>query len=421
MVPQPGGIWRNRNYRLIWSAATVSSFGTQITLLALPLLAAVSLNASPLEMGILAAAQNSAVPVFGLFAGVLADRRSRKPLLIVADLGRALLLLTIPLAWWAGVLSLPLLVVISFISGGFGVLFDVTHQAVVPGIVRRDELVEANGKVFLSESAAELSGPGISGLLVQVIGAPLAILLDALSYLVSGLTLARLKLAEALPHPVGAGYRSVRKEIGEGFRAFMAIPILRTMSFSVAAGNLFENARSAILVLFMTRELEFSPALVGIIYAIGGAGFFVGALLPGWVARRAGLGRAIVIGLLLLWVGDLLFPFAGGPKPLAVAVLAAAMFIFGFGGSIFDVNQFSLRQAVTPDHVRGRVNATIRVMIRGIAPVGALIGGLIAEFAGLRAALIFAAFSSPASLLILYRSVIPGLASVPKPEPLDDR
>jgi MFS family permease len=413
MVWRPGGIWRSRNYRLIWSAASVSAFGTQITLLALPLLAAVTLHASPLEMGVLAAAQNSAVPVFGLFAGVLADRRARKPLMIVADLGRALLLLTIPVAWWADQLSVPLLIVVSFLSGGFGVLFDVTQQAVVPGIVKRDELVEANGKIYLSESAADLGGPGLSGLLVQVIGAPLAILIDAASYLVSGLTLARLRLVEATPASLEAGFRSMRREISEGFRTFRSIPILRTMTFSVAAGNLFENARSAILVLFMTRELEFSAALVGIVYAIGGAGFFAGALLPGWVARRAGLGRAIVIGLLLLWVGDLLFPFAGGPKPLAFAILATAMFIFGFGGSIFDVNQFSLRQAVTPDRARGRVNATIRVLIRGIAPVGALLGGVIAEFAGLRAALIFAALSSPASLLLLYRSSIPSLTTVP--------
>jgi predicted MFS family arabinose efflux permease len=174
---------------------------------------------------------------------------------------------------------------------------------------------------------------------------------------VSGLTLARLRLTDAISTPKGRRRGSVRREISQGVRTFLSIPILRTMSFSVAAGNLFESARAAILVLFMAQELDFSPALIGIVYAIGGAGFFCGALLPGWVARRAGLGRAIVIGLLLALVGDLLFPLAGGPKGLAFAILAAAMFIFGFGGSIFDVNQFSLRQAVTPDEVRGRVNA----------------------------------------------------------------
>jgi len=336
--------------------------------------------------------------------------------MITADLGRALILLTIPIAWWADLLSIPLLVIVSFASGAFGVLFDVTQQAVVPGIVRREQLVEANGKIYLSESAADLSGPGIAGLLVQVIGAPIAILIDAVSYVVSGLTLARLRLADAAPAPLEAGLRSLRREIAEGFRTFRSIPILRTMSLAVAAGNLFESARAAILVVFMTRELDFSPALVGIVYAIGGAGFFVGALLPGWASRRAGLGRAIVSGLLLLWLGDLLFPLAGGPKPLAFATLAAAMFVFGLGGSIFDVNQFSLRQAVTPDPVRGRVNATVRVLIRGVAPIGALLGGVIAEAAGLRAALIFAALSSPASLLLLYRSSIPGLQTVPEPE-----
>ena len=407
------GIWRLANYRYLWGAATISSFGSQITSIAIPLLAAVTLNASALQMGILAAAQNAAVPVFGLFAGVLADRRRRMPLLVFADLARALLLISIPLSWWTGHLSVTLLVIVSFLSGAFGVIFDVTRQSIIPSMVEREQLVDANGKVYLSETAADLTGPGLAGVMVQLFGAPASILADAISYLASALLLMRMKLEERIATSTPWSVRIVGREIAEGYRAFVSIPILRTMSFSVAAGNLFENARNAVLILFMTRELDFSASWVGIIYAIGGAGFFVGALLPGQAANRLGLGRAITFGLILLWIGDVLFPFAGGPKLAAAAILATAMFIFGVGGSIFDINQFSLRQAVTPDQVRGRANATIRVLVRGIAPIGALIGGIIAEAYGIRAALIFAAFSSPASLLILARSPIPKLKTMP--------
>lgn len=410
------GIWRLANYRLLWSAATISSFGSQVSQIAIPLLAAITLHASPLQMGVLAAAQNAAVPVFGLFAGVLADRRRRMPLLVFADLARALLLLSIPLAWWADHLSIPLLIVVAFFSGAFGVIFDVTRQSMIPTMVDRDQLVDANGKIYLSETASDLVGPGLAGAMVQLLGAPAAILIDAVSYLASALFLVRMKLVEQISNSAPWSLRIVGREIAEGYRAVMSIPILQRMSLSVAAGNLFESARNAVLILFMTRELDFSASLVGIIYAIGGAGFFIGALLPGPAANRLGLGRAITTGLLILWLGDVLYPLAGGPKLVAAGMLSLAMFIFGIGGSIFDVNQFSLRQAVTPDPVRGRANATIRVLVRGIAPIGALIGGLIAEAYGLRAALIFAALSSPASLLILAGSEIPKLKTMPASE-----
>lgn len=396
---------------MLWGAATVSSFGSQITGLAIPLLAAVTLNASALEMGLLAAAQNAAVPVFGLFAGVLADHRARRPLLIVSDAARGFVLLCIPIAWWADVLSVPFLIVVSFISGAFGVLFDVTRQAVVPNLLPRDQLVDGNGKIYISESAADLTGPGIAGILVQIIGAPAAILMDCISYAGSAILLARMKLEESVTKSP-LGMRKVVAELSEGFRVFRSIPLLSSIGFAAASGNLFESARVAILVLFMTRELDLSAAYVGIVYAFGGLGFLVGSFLPGWVANRFGIGRAISLGLVIFLVGDLIYPFVSGSNLVSASLLALALFINGVGGAIFDVNQVSLRQAITPDNVRGRVNAVLRVMIRGIAPVGALVGGVIAELIGLRAALVFAALSSPVSLLVVYRSKIHQLHTI---------
>ena len=249
-----------------------------------------------------------------------------------ADLARALLLLSIPLAWWTDQLSIALLIVVAFLSGAFGVVFDVTRQSMIPTMVDRNQLVDANGKIYLSETASDLVGPGLAGAMVQLLGAPVAILIDAVSYLASATLLVRMKLVEQISNAAPWSLRIIGREIAEGYRTVMSIPILQRMSLSVAAGNLFESARNAVLILFMTRELDFSASLVGIIYAIGGAGFFIGALLPGPVANRLGLGRAITTGLLILWLGDVLFPLAGGPKLVAAGILGLAMFIFGIGG-----------------------------------------------------------------------------------------
>jgi MFS family permease len=413
---KPTGIWLNAGYRMLWSAATVSAFGSQVTMLAIPLLAAATLDASALEMSILAAAQNAAIPIFGLFAGVVADHRARRPLLILSDAARALVLVVIPITWWTGVLSMPLLIAVSFAAGAFGVLFDVTRQAVVPTIVSREQLVDGNGKIYTSEAASDLTGPGLAGVLVQLIGAPAAILFDCISYVGSAILLARMRIVESTEKsPLGLG--KVIAELREGFRVFRSIPLLSAIGLATASGNLFESARTAILVLFMTRELDLSAAYVGAVYAAGGLGFLIGSFLPAWLANRLGVGKAITAGLAIFWIGDLIYPFAGGPKVVAAGLLGVAMFIGGIGGSIFDVNQVSLRQAITPANVRGRVNAVLRVMIRGIAPVGALIGGAIAELIGLRAALVFAAFSSPVSLLVIYRSNIHRLQTIPAVDP----
>jgi MFS family permease len=409
---KPTGVWLNPSYRMLWSATTVSAFGSQVTMLAIPLLAAATLDASALEMGILAAAQNAAVPVFALLAGVIADHRPRRPLLVAADAGRAVVLLAVPIAWWADLLSVPLLIVISFVSGAFGVLFDVTRQAVVPNLVPREQLVDGNGKLYTSESAADLTGPGIAGILVQLIGAPASILFDCVSYISSALLLMRMRTQEHVTH-APLGIARIVSELRDGFRVFRAIPLLSAIGLATASGNLFESARTAILVLFMTRELDLSAAWIGAIYAAGGLGFLVGSFLPAWVASRLGVGRAISVGLAIFWIGDLIYPFVTGPTLIVAALLGAAMFIGGIGGSIFDVNQVSVRQAITPDEVRGRVNAVLRFMIRGIAPIGALLGGVIAELAGIRAALVFAALSSPVSLLVVYRSDIHRLQTIP--------
>jgi predicted MFS family arabinose efflux permease len=363
-------------------------------------------------MGVLRAAESGPILLVGLFAGVWIDRLRRRPILIAADLGRAALLLTIPIAAWLDLLRMELLYLVGILVGTFTVFFEVARQSYVTAVVRRDQLVDANSKLSVSNSGAEVVGPGLAGILIQILGAPVTVFLDAISFLVSGALIGRIRTSEPAPPPRRHD-SNIWREIGEGLRQVRHDPILRTLAGATASGNIFENARYAVLVLYMTEDLGLSPATIGLVLGAGSVGYFAGAFLPGWAARRFGLGRAITGSAVGIWFGDLLFPLAAGPTHVAVPILIAALFLSGLAGPSYDVNQFSLRQAITPDAILGRVNASMRVVIRGAVPIGALLGGLIGELFGLRAVMIFSAFGGLSSLLWLWRSPIPALQSIP--------
>ncbi len=407
-----GGLCQHPGFVKFWAAQTVSVFGDQVTLLAVPLLAALTLGAGSAQMGLLRAAETGPVLVVGLFAGVWVDRLRRRPLLIAADLARAVLLLLIPLAAWLDALRIELLYAVSILTGSLSVLYVVARQSLLPTLVGREHLMEANQKTTITGSASEVAGPGLAGALVQLLGAPATVLVDAASFLASGFLTARVQVVEAAPVPRGAG-QSVWAEIGEGLRTVAREPILRTLAGATGCGNLFENARFAILILYMTRDLGLRPGAIGLILGAGSVGYFAGAFLPGWAARRFGLGRAIVGGALVFALGDLLYPFAAGPTAVAVPVLGAALFLSGFGAPTYDVNQVSLRQAITPDQIRGRVNASLRVLIRGTVPLGALLGGTLGAVFGLRAVMVLGAVWAPVPLLWLWFSPVPSLRQAP--------
>lgn len=411
-VLRRGGLWRHPGFVKLWAAQTVSALGDQVTLLALPLLAATTLGASAGQMGVLRAAETGPILVVGLLAGVWIDRLRRRPILIAADLGRAALLLTVPIAAWLDLLRIELLYVVGILVGTCTVFFEVARQSYVTAVVRRDQLVDANSKLSVSSSGAEVVGPGLAGTLIQILGAPVTVLLDAFSFLVSGALIGRIRSEESAPPPRRRD-SNIWREIGEGLRQVRHDPILRTLAGATASGNIFENARYAVLVLYMSEDLGLSPATIGLVLGTGSVGYFVGAFLPGWAARRFGLGRAITGSAAGIWFGDLLFPLAAGPNHLAIPILIAALFISGLAAPAYDVNQFSLRQAITPGALLGRVNASMRVVIRGAVPIGALLGGLIGELFGLRAVMLFGALGGLSSLLWLWRSPIPSLQSIP--------
>ncbi|MDP9381925.1 MAG: MFS transporter [Chloroflexota bacterium] len=380
--PLPAGLWRHGDFLRLWLAQTVSVFGTQITLVALPLAAVLALDASAAQVGILGAAERAPFLLFGLFAGVWVDRLRRRPIMIWADIGRALVLGSIPVAAVLGLLCIEQLYLVGFLAGVLTVCFDVAYQSYLPALVEREQLVEGNSKLEVSNSIASIAGPGIAGVLVQILTAPIAILADSLSYLGSALLLGLIRKPEPAPAP--RGEQRIWGEIGEGLGIVLRSPLLRAIAGCTGTSNLFSTGLFTVLVLYATRELGIEPAGYGLILAAIGPGALLGALLAARSARRFGIGPTISWSLLLSGVGLPLIPLASGPPTITVPLLAFVMFLLGLGGPIYNVNQVSLRQAITPARLLGRMNATMRFLVWGTMPVGSLLGGFLAEAIGLR-------------------------------------
>ena len=383
------GLLYRPDFRNLWVAQTVSVVGSQFTSIALPLTAVLTLRATPLEMGVLGAAVNAPVLLVGLFAGVWVDRLRRRPILIATDLGRAMLLGAIPVAALLGLLRMEMLYVVALLIGTLSVFFEVAVTSYVPSLVRRDDLVEGNGKLELSHSAAGIIGPGAAGGLVQLAGAPLVLLMDALSFLASAAFLTRIRSLE--PTQLPANRTTVWHEIGAGLRMLWRQPVLRAMTLAAAVGSLGTGIQQAVLVLYIVRELGVTSVLLGVIFAIGSAAAVVGAALASPVGRWKGPGPALLLGQLAIAGGSLVLALAAGAPAVAVTILLVGHAFFGFGMSLFSVNQIALRQTLTPTHLLGRINATRRVVVFGVAAIGALLGGALGTGIGLRQTLLVGA------------------------------
>jgi predicted MFS family arabinose efflux permease len=364
---------------------TISLVGSQVTLLALPLTASILLKASPIQMGMLGASQTIPFMLLGLFAGVWVDRLRRRPIMLIADLGRAILLVTIPIAALLGMLSLELLLVVAFGVGVFDVFFSVAYSAFLPSVVRRDDLAEGNAKMALSAEVARVAGPGLAGVLVQVVTATIAMGVDAVSFAASAFALSRIRASEPAAVPASER-RSVWAEIGEGLRAVIAQPVLRVLVGVVGLGNLGDGLLfgGGLYILYATRELGIEPAALGGVMAGVGFGGLVGAALAGPVTRRWGIGPTFVSAQ-LLWGGSYFAAaFVAGPPPVAAVLLAAAFAVTGTVNPIAGTNATTLRQAVAPDRLQGRITAIARVVMWSCITVGAVAGGILAERIGLR-------------------------------------
>jgi MFS family permease len=409
------GLWRHPDFLKLWAAQTVSRFGSDISMLAIPLTAALVLNASPFQMGLLGTFEFAPFLLLSLFAGVWVDRLRRRPILIVADVGRFVLLGSIPLGALFGMLRIEQLYAVGLLAGVLTVFFDVAHQAYLPALVSRDQLVEGNSKLEMSRSVAQIAGPGFAGVLVQLLSAPMAVAADALSFLASGVFLVFIRAPEPAPVRDPRRGSSIRSELREGLAVVLGNPLLRSIAGATATSNLFSNGIMAVYVLYVTRELAVPPALLGLILAAGGPGALLGAVSAGRLAGRFGLGATIIGALMVTELSNLLVPFAGGPVPIVVGTLALAAFIGGFGNPVYNINQVSLRQAITPDRVQGRMNASMRFIVWGTIPIGSLLGGALGEVLGLRPTLVLMAACSLLAGLWVIVSPVRRLKAPPAP------
>jgi MFS family permease len=379
----PRSLWQHRDFMKLWSAQTVSLFGTTIHAEALPLAAIMLLEASPVQMGLLGALATAPAFLIGLPAGLWVDRMRRRPIMIAADLGRAALLLTIPLASLAGVLYIEHLYLVALLAGGLGVFYDVAYQSILPWLVGRQHLFEANSKLGMGDSMAEIAGPAAGGALVQAISAPFALLVDAFSFIFSATTLGTIGQSE--PQPVRAPTEApVRTEILAGLRATWHSRGLRALAGASSTLNFFGAFIGAIYGLYVIEQLRMTPVVLGILVSSGGVGALLGAILSGRVAARFGAGRALVMALLLSSAMSILIPLASGNDGFSVALLVVAQVCGDLALAIFLIGEISLRQAFTPDHLLGRVNAGFRFLIGGAVTSGLLVGGVLGQYAGLR-------------------------------------
>ena len=408
------GLWRHADFVKLWTGQTISLFGSQITFLALPLTAVLVLNATPAQMGFLTAAGALPSLLVGLFVGVWVDHYRRRPILIAADLGRAALLITIPIAAALGVLRIEYLYIVVLLVGTFGLFFDVAHRSFLPSLVKREQLIEGNSKLEMSRSVAEIVGPGVAGGLVQLVTAPIAIAVDAISFLMSALFLGLMQTPEPTPRPSDQR-QNVWGEIGEGLGLVSGNGLLRAIAGCIGTVNLFNSVLETVFVIYVTRELGIEPGFLGLIFAGGSVGFLIGTLLPGWVARRFGLGSGIIGGLLLVGLSDLLIPLVDESMAVvAITIaLATAQFFFGLGFVIFNTGQVSLRQAITPDRLQGRMNATLSFIAGAAVPLGGLLGGVLGETVGLRPTLLLAALGEILAALWLLFSPVRSLREQP--------
>jgi predicted MFS family arabinose efflux permease len=361
-----------------------------VTDLALPLTAVLVLGATADQMGVLTATWYLPYLVFGLPAGVWIDRMRRRPILVGLDLIAAAVVLVVPIAAWTGLLRIELLYLVSFVLGSTVVVFMVAYQSFVPTLVGRAAIAEANAALEATTSMTTIAGPGVGGLLVQVLTAPFALLVDACSYLVSAALIGSIRIDEPAPIPA-ADRRPALEQIREGLRYVAGTPVLSALVRGGSVHNFFSRMIDALFVLHATRNLGLDPASIGLILAAGGPGSFVGSLIATRVPRRLGLGRTIWGAQLLTGATRLLIPIAGGGALLAGGTLALSMFVLGLARTVFNVNQLSLRLAITPDRMHGRLNATMRFVMWGVTPFGALAGGWLATTAlGIRGALLVA-------------------------------
>jgi len=399
----------HHDFRQLWAAETISQIGTQITQIALPILAVITLSATEFEMGILIALETLAFLVIGLPAGAWVDRWRRKRVLVVNDLVRAVALASLPLAYAFHMLTLWQLFAVALVTGIATVFFDVAYQSYLPSIVDKSQIVEGNSKLAISQSVAQVAGPGAAGLLIKVLGAPLMFVFDALSFIASALFIGRIRHEE--PIHDRSTRRSLRVEIGEGLSFVLRHPLLRRIVACTGTSNFFSTVTATMLVLFMVRELGFDATQIGLTFSAGAVGGLIAAATTTRFAKYFGDGRSIVLA------AGLLIPFAV-LVPLSGLGLAGILLPLSWAGVsylvvLYNIVQVSFRQRLCPIPLLGRMNASIRFLVYGTMPLGGLVGGALGAWLGVLPTLWIAALGSILAFLPVFLSPLRTMRDLP--------
>jgi len=409
---RPSTLWRHRDFLKLWTGETISVFGSAFTGIALPVVA-VQLGATAIEFGILNALGTAPFLLFGLMVGVWVDRWARRPILIAGDVGRGVIVAAIAVLFLAGLLGFVHLYVASFLTGTLTVFFDVAYQAYLPSLVERDQLVDANAKLETTRAASQVAGPGIGGAIVSLLSAAAAMIIDALTFFVSGAFLLAIRKKEVPPEKRRA---SMVADVREGLAVVLGDPRLRGIAGCTATANLFASAGGTVFILFLAVDLGYETpaeigAVLGLIFAIASVGALLGAVVAARIAKRIGVGNAIVLGAALFGIGPGMIVLAA--QPYAVPLIIAGMFLTLLAALVYNVNQVSLRQAITPDRLQGRMNATMRFLVWGTLPIGAIVGGVLGSAIGLRETIAVTFVGGSLAVFWLLASPVPAVRSMP--------
>jgi MFS family permease len=415
-VARRPSLWHHADFMKVWTAATVSLMGSAVSQLAIPYIAAVVLGSSNFEVALLSAIEFAPFLLFALPAGAWLDRVRRRPVLIGGDLGRGIALLTIPAAYLAGVLTIWQLYVVGFITGTLTVFFDVADQSYLPALLDKEDLVEGNSKLTTPQASAQILGPALAGNLITRMAAPLTITLDAISFFVSGALISLIRRPEPKPErPAGKDGvpNSFRQDVSEGLHYVLGNRYLRMIAGATATSNLGANIVMALQPVFLFRELQLSPSLVGTSLGLSAFGLLVGAFIAQPLARRIHTGPTIVLSIFI--DGPALFLFALTPPDPAGAALCifTSAFVIGLSVVVYNVHQVSYRQAITPLEMQGRMNATMRFIVWGTIPIGAILGGILATFLPLRTTMFIGATVASLAFLWVLLSPVRTLVEIP--------
>lgn len=394
-------LWRNRDFALLWSAQSVSMVGSQVSGLALPLVAILVLHTSTFAVAALGVVEFLPFVLLTLPAGVWVDRLRRRPILIASDWGRVVVLGSVPLAYALGGLTLAQLYVAGFLTGVFTVFFDVSYQSYLPALVDKEHVIEGNAKLEFSRAGSQVIGPTLAGALVSALTPAYAVAIDAFSFVASAVCLMGIRKPEPAPMAV-EDRRSMRAEIATGLRYTWRHPLLRPLILQIGMGNFFNASISAILLVFAVRDLHLTATTIGIAFSVGNLGLLLGATIARRLAVTLGIGPTLICSAVGTGVAYLLLAVA--PRHAAIPLLALAGFVWSLGAVLYFVNGISLIQTITPDRLLGRVNASRRFAVWGVMPFGNLLGGALGTLLGLRTAIWIGAVGASLSAIPLLLS-----------------